>query len=139
MKECVPVLRSNNTSNGKTGEPFTKSCGAVTRKLDLLMTEHYGPRPEGMLIRHLCENDSSAPNGFVCCNPEHLAWGTVSENTFDTIKDGKHFSIRYPERAANHFKKMNATLLTCPHCGVSMNVGCAKQWHFDKCKHKTIS
>lgn len=32
---------------------------------------------------------------------------------------------------------LNKTILTCPHCGKSTNVGLAKRWHFDNCKVKT--
>lgn len=31
---------------------------------------------------------------------------------------------------------LNSTLLECPHCGKTMNVGLAKRWHFDNCKYK---
>jgi hypothetical protein len=137
--KCVPVLRSNNTVNGKKGEMFSITCGAVAKKLNFVMEKHGGPRPKGMLIRHLCENDSSAPNGFICCNPEHIVWGTWSENALDTVKDGKHISKRYPEKCAACFDKANKILLECPHCGALNNVGLSKQHHFDNCKYKPTS
>lgn len=34
--------------------------------------------------------------------------------------------------------KLNRTILTCPHCVKSANVGCAKRWHFDNCKFKSF-
>lgn len=38
-------------------------------------------RPKDMVTRHLCANK-------ICCNPEHLEWGTHSENTIDSIRHG---------------------------------------------------
>lgn len=32
---------------------------------------------------------------------------------------------------------LNATILSCPHCGKLANVGLAKRWHFDNCKFRT--
>ena len=56
----------------------TKSRGNT--QIVKLMEYHHGPRPKGYVICHLCENDSCAPNGFTCCNPNHLMWGTVQQN-----------------------------------------------------------
>ncbi len=41
-----------------------------------------GPIPEGLLIRHLCNNP-------LCCNPAHLEPGTYAENTQDMIDSGR--------------------------------------------------
>lgn len=38
-----------------------------------------GPIPEGMLVRHSCDNPT-------CCNPDHLLIGTHKENTGDAIE-----------------------------------------------------
>lgn len=48
---------------------------------------HRGPIPEGMLIRHLCNNPA-------CINPEHLALGTNQDNVNDKMKAGRHWSGR---------------------------------------------
>ncbi len=40
-------------------------------------------RPSGMVTRHLCHNR-------LCCNPAHLEWGSVTENSVDTVRDGKN-------------------------------------------------
>lgn len=40
------------------------------------------------------------------------------------------------KRRSLHTKELNSKTLTCPHCGTVSNVGNAKRWHFDNCKHK---
>lgn len=41
-----------------------------------------GPIPEGMVIRHTCDNPP-------CCNPEHLLIGTAADNVCDSIERGR--------------------------------------------------
>ena len=49
--------------------------------------EAHGPRPCRFVVRHLCPNDSyvvtRGEGAFVCVNPEHLEWGTRSQNSQD--------------------------------------------------------
>lgn len=42
-----------------------------------------GPIPEGHVVRHKCDNPP-------CINPEHLETGTVSDNTQDMLRRGRH-------------------------------------------------
>lgn len=42
----------------------------------------YGPIPEGLLVRHTCDNPP-------CVRPDHLEVGTVKDNTRDMIKRGR--------------------------------------------------
>jgi len=42
----------------------------------------YGPRPEGMVVRHSCDNPP-------CINPDHLSFGTVKDNVADKFARGR--------------------------------------------------
>lgn len=44
---------------------------------------HKGPIPDGLLIRHTCDNPP-------CVNPDHLLIGTVRDNSQDSIERGRH-------------------------------------------------
>jgi hypothetical protein len=44
---------------------------------------HKGPIPEGMLVRHRCDNPP-------CVNPEHLEVGTPLENMMDAVQRNRH-------------------------------------------------
>lgn len=43
---------------------------------------HYGPIPEGLLIRHSCDNPP-------CVNPEHLSTGEAQDNSNDQKSRGR--------------------------------------------------
>lgn len=45
--------------------------------------ERYGPIPDGMIVRHKCDNPP-------CCNPDHLELGTQADNIADMVSRGRH-------------------------------------------------
>lgn len=50
-----------------------------------LVTEAFlGPRPEGQVVRHLDGNPRN-------CTIENLAYGTPSENAYDTVRHGRNY------------------------------------------------
>lgn len=56
----------------------------ISRYVHTLVLEAFvGPRPTGGVARHL---DDNGENNAV----ENLCWGTVSENNYDLVANGKH-------------------------------------------------
>ena len=55
---------------------------------------HNGPIPDGQLVRHLCNNKQ-------CCNPAHLALGTVADNMQDRLLSGGYATQRKGEETPN--------------------------------------
>ena len=55
----------------------------------------YGSIPDGLLVRHTCDNPS-------CCNPEHLITGTDLDNSNDKVARGRD---RYVHGEAQHKSK----------------------------------
>lgn len=49
----------------------------------------YGPIPEGLVIRHRCDNNR-------CINPNHLELGTVRDNNLDRLRRGRLDHILKP-------------------------------------------
>lgn len=56
--------------------------GRQQRAHRLIYSECFGEIPNGLVVRHKCDNPS-------CINPEHLETGTHKENTSDAIKRGR--------------------------------------------------
>ncbi|MFG1794233.1 NUMOD4 motif-containing HNH endonuclease [Nocardia sp. NPDC049149] len=79
-----------------------------TRRVHVLVLEAFsGPRPIGMVARHLNGdvNDNSIGN---------LAWGTPSENMYDTVRHGSHVYARRTccPRCGNAFDEANTYVTT---------------------------
>lgn len=43
----------------------------------------YGDSPDGKMACHKCDNPA-------CVNPDHIFWGTMSDNILDAVKKGRH-------------------------------------------------
>lgn len=50
----------------------------------LMFERYYGPIPDGMVIRHKCDNPP-------CSNPDHLELGTQNDNVQDMKDRGRHW------------------------------------------------
>jgi hypothetical protein len=75
------------------------------------LTKRDGPcPPDKDLCRHTCDNDSMAPNGFVCTL--HTVWGTQKENEWINLKKLENLQVE-----SRYWKKNCAIERTCPYCG----------------------
>lgn len=84
----------------------------------LVLSAFVGPRPEGMIARHL--NGDPTDN-----RPENLAWGTHSENNYDAVRHGTHAeSSRTHCKRGHEFSPEN----TREHDGTRFCRTCARDW-----------
>lgn len=65
-----------------TGYGTLSVYGVITPAHRLSYSLHYGPIPDGFLIRHICPEQ---PNPL-CVNPLHLAPGTYQDNATDAVE-----------------------------------------------------
>lgn len=74
-------------ANSRTGHRQFYKHGRMVLAHRVAWEIHYGaPPPPGMVIRHSCDNPP-------CCNPSHLAIGTVADNNRDRDVRGRHVAL----------------------------------------------
>lgn len=61
---------------------YRNNQGKVVYLHRFIFEEMYGPIPEGLVIRHRCDNGR-------CINPEHMLLGTIKQNIHDAIERGR--------------------------------------------------
>jgi hypothetical protein len=70
---------------GNTNHRHVVLDGRVDRTVHSLVLEAFvGPCPPGMMARHI--NDNPTDNRL-----ENLCWGTRSENSYDAVRNGRHW------------------------------------------------
>jgi hypothetical protein len=57
-------------------------------------------RPKGLVVRHACENP-------LCCDPNHLSFGTHRENGIDRLYHGNSKSLKLDLQKVNHIHMMH--------------------------------
>ena len=130
--ECVPAV------NSRTGEILTGRNGS--RKARWFLEQREGPPPFPKAVcRHLCKNDSQAPNGFVCT--VHTTWGTAYENKMDQSPEsrakGGRTAGKIGGKISTNKSDANCRLkVTCPYCGKTGQKLIMGRYHFDRCKLK---
>jgi hypothetical protein len=117
---CTPLKRQK-THKHHTGNLSRSNARTMLRRIHI---RNYGEPPEeSSIIRHLCENDSTMPNGWICCNPEHIVWGTQSENVSDQYAEIGRRNIDKQRTflrsaMAERLRKPEELIDPCPNCGV---------------------
>jgi hypothetical protein len=131
--ECVPAVMKQARGWKSVGDPCFGRGGMRQAREEL--TKREGPPPfPGAVCRHLCKNDSMAPNGFVCTL--HTTWGTQKENVMDQSPEARgrlREAGRIVTARPDHQCRVD---VVCPHCGKTGQKWAMMRWHFDRCKHR---
>lgn len=84
------ILGHQNNKRGYQHAYVKGPTGDSSRTYNRVLWEmRFGPIPEGMIVRHMCDNPR-------CINHEHLQLGTVKDNTDDMMKRGRWAGGRPP-------------------------------------------
>jgi hypothetical protein len=122
--ECVPAV-------GKKAGQYINAChGRRLARTELIKRDGPPPFPQAV-CRHLCKNDSLAPNGFVCTL--HTVWGTQKENVMDRSEETR--KVVGKKRASAGGKTVGSIERTCPYCSRTIK-GPTYFRHLKACKHK---
>lgn len=91
---------------------LTRNSKKMTAKVHQLVLEAFvGPRPEGMVTRHL--NGDPSDNRLT-----NLAWGTHAENNADTVQHGTHkYAAAAHCKQGHEFTDDNTYWYTRPETG----------------------
>jgi len=121
-EKCVPAVYIKGKKKGQIISCSRQGRDRARREL----TKRDGPcPPDKDLCRHTCDNDSTAPNGFVCVL--HTVWGTYQENKMDQPEEKRKICG----------KKTAAVVRTCPYCGRTIR-GPGYFQHERACKQKAV-
>lgn len=87
------------SSDGRYG--LFKAGNKITRAHRWIFVCLNGPIPEGLVVRHKCDNS-------LCVRPDHLELGTQSDNARDRVARGRHAQLRLRGRDAPTCKLSDA-------------------------------
>ena len=123
--DCVPAVYVIGKKKGQIVS--CRRLGAIRARDELIKRDGLPPFP-GAVCRHTCENDSMAPNGFVCTL--HTVWGTQKENCSDKSEEKSKAGGKISGKKSASIEK------TCPYCGRTIKGPIYFRFHGDKCKMK---
>jgi hypothetical protein len=75
------LWRGSLSTHGKHGR--IKVNGKVCKVHRVMYSLVKGPCPNELVVRHMCHESR-------CCNPFHLALGTISDNVADSVEARRH-------------------------------------------------
>jgi hypothetical protein len=79
MSDCIEYAKCKD----RRGYGVDHRNGKTYRAHRLAWADSYGEIPDGLVIRHACNNRA-------CINLEHLLLGTQADNIKDMIEQGRH-------------------------------------------------
>lgn len=85
IEQCIPLERQRANKVNGTGNLSYSNARTMCRRRCIKI--HGPPTDKTLVVRHLCENDSTMPNGFICVHPDHIKWDTQSNNMLDTYSE----------------------------------------------------
>ena len=88
MTDCIEATQKP----GPNGYVYLTVAGAKVYAHRHAYTKAKGPIPEGLVVRHTCDNRR-------CINPNHLIVGTNKDNTGDMMERGRHRPGHVPGEA----------------------------------------
>lgn len=127
---CIPARMTRVYGKKQIGDYCSASRGMHHAREALTLRN--GPPPADLknpVCRHTCDNDSTAPNGWVCT--EHTTWSTHQENMMDVELEVRKQRGRIASARPDAPCKFQ---VTCPHCGKTGTKWPMSRWHFDNCK-----
>jgi hypothetical protein len=86
-------------TNAKDGRPYFTIQGKRRPSYTIVIELHTGEAQEGRIARHSCDNP-------ICCNPNHLSWGSHQDNMNDMKERDRH---GVPKTVANAIRKLYST------------------------------
>lgn len=88
------------TSHMRTKQGYynLKRYGKTLKLHRFVYEECYGFIPEGMVVRHKCDNPA-------CINPEHLELGTQKDNIHDMSKRNRHGRTKLTREQVEKIRK----------------------------------
>tara|TARA_Y100000592_G_scaffold97170_1_gene167277 strand:+ start:17 stop:520 length:504 start_codon:yes stop_codon:yes gene_type:complete len=142
---CIPTVATNHPNNTRaTPGSYIRKGRYKNNLLAFHNIEDFNGNKIKVEACHLCPNNSTAPNGFICENPKHLYFGTVKENNNDkskAVRQRAGFGDINTQRKNNASQMARGTHMSqqkvkCIHCGKESTPGNIARWHNDNCKHK---
>lgn len=94
VTECINWTGCTNSQ----GYGQRKVSGKVQYTHRLAYIEAYGDIPEGLVVRHKCDNR-------LCMNPEHLEVGTQSDNMTDCLKRRRNPRVKLSDAQLRSIRK----------------------------------
>jgi hypothetical protein len=90
MKDCIESTRVKDVNGYPLVYRRINGKQKIYKEHRLVYEQHNGTIPQGLLVRHACDNPS-------CINPNHLLMGTARDNSNDKVQRKRHaYGMTHP-------------------------------------------